>query len=490
MSANFSTTAEPPARCSITPQTRSTKRPNISDSPAITPLDSVKPARQSRGRLLQVLGVWFGIAAAVGNTIAAGVVRAPGDIAQWLPRPIPFFAVWVVGGLYALFGASSLAELSAAIPRSGGQYNFSRRAIGDYAGFIVGWSDWLSCAGTLALVGIVIGEYSGALFPVLAGRVKFIASTVIILFAILQARGVKWGSAAQMLTAALKTVALIVLIAACFLVGGHARAAAASSAPAAPALATGWPLVVAFFLALQAVFYTVDGWDGVIYFGEEVRDPGKDIPRAIFSSVFSIMGIYLLLNAAVLYVLPMSEIAGNIFSLGTAAERVFGRYGDPIIRSIMVISLLSCINAMQLFGSRVLHTMSCDGLFFRRVAAVNKGGTPALALLLTTIAGVLFALGSFERLIAMLSFFFVANYTLSYASLFILRRKEPSLARPYRAWGYPWTTAIALLASVGFLVGSMATDRDNAPWALAMLVLSYPVYRILKWGSARKGAAT
>ena len=123
----------------------------------------------SRGKLLQVLGMWFGIAAAVGNTIAAGIVRHPGDIAKMLPNPWFFFGVWVIGGLYALFGASSMAELGAAIPRSGGQYNFSRRAIGDYAGFIVGWSDWLSSCGTLAAVAIVIGEYSGKLFRALGG---------------------------------------------------------------------------------------------------------------------------------------------------------------------------------------------------------------------------------------------------------------------------------------------------------------------------------
>ena len=126
---------------------------------------------RSRGGLLKILGMWFGIAAAVGNTIAAGIVRAPGDIAQWLPNIYLFFGVWVVGGLYALVGASSMAELGAAIPRSGGQYNFSRRAIGDYAGFIVGWSDWLSSCGTSAVVAIVVAEYSGALFAPLAAKV-------------------------------------------------------------------------------------------------------------------------------------------------------------------------------------------------------------------------------------------------------------------------------------------------------------------------------
>lgn len=448
--------------------------------------DPAGPAKVSRGKLLQVLGMWFGIAAAVGNTIAAGIVRTPGDIAQILPNPFFFLGVWVIGGLYALFGASSLAELGAAIPRSGGQYNFSRRAIGDYAGFIVGWSDWLSSCGTLAAVAIVIGEYSAKLVTALAGTEKTIAVSVIVGFGILQWRGVRWGSRAQLLTAAMKTAAFVILVIACFVFGGSAhRASFVADTVTKLTLPRGWPLAVAVMLGLQAVFYTIDGWDGVIYFGEEVRNPGKDVPRAIFGSVFSIMGIYLLLNAAVLYVLPMSQIAGNNFSLGTAAERIFGRYGDPIIRSIMVISLLSCINAVQLFCSRILYAMSADGLFFRAVSRVNKGGTPELALLLSTIAGVLFVLGSFERVIAMLSFFFVADYTLSYTSLFVLRKKEPDMPRPYRAWGYPWTTGIALIGSVLFLVGSILTDRENAPLALGMLVLSYPVFRILKWVSAR-----
>src|SRR5437763_10054258 len=125
-----------------------------------------------RGRLLQVLGMWFGMAAAVGNTIAAGIVRTPGDVAKLLPNAWMFLGVWVLGGLYAFSGASSMAELGAAIPRSGGQYKFSLRALGDYAGFIVGWSDWLSTCGTAAAVGIVIAEYSGHLFPVLAGNTK------------------------------------------------------------------------------------------------------------------------------------------------------------------------------------------------------------------------------------------------------------------------------------------------------------------------------
>jgi APA family basic amino acid/polyamine antiporter len=440
--------------------------------------------------------MWFGMAAAFGNTIGAGILRTPGDVAKLLPHAWMFLSVWLLGGLYALSGASSMAELGAAIPRSGGQYNFSRRALGDYAGFIVGWSDWLSTCGTAAAVSIVIADYSGHLFPILAGTKKMEIGAIAIIcgFGVLQWRGIRWGSGTQLASATMKAAAFLTLVIACFFLGGPAHKAAIESGPSALAMASGWSLVIAFMLGLQAVIYTVDGWDGIIYFGAEVRNPGRDIPSAIFGSVFSIMGIYLLLNLVPLYVLPMKEIAGNDFVLGSVAGSVFGSLGDPIIRSIMVVSMLSCMNANQLFCTRTLYTMSCDGLFFRRATQVNAGGTPTVSLLLSTIVGVLFVLisflnaNAFQRIIAMLSFFFVANYTLSYFSLFTLRKREPQMDRPYLAWGYPWTTGIALAASVLFLIGSIVTDQKNAPLALGMLVLSYPVFRTLKWASNRESA--
>jgi basic amino acid/polyamine antiporter, APA family len=449
---------------------------HILNPPATAPLTTTL----SSGKLLQVLGVWFGIAAAIGNSIGSGIIRTPGEIARLLPNPWLFLGVWVLGGAYALLGASSLAELGAAIPRSGGQYNFAHRAIGEYAGFIVGWSDWLSTCGTAAVVAIVVGEYSSALLAPLAGHEKIIAVAVLLFFAVLQWGGVKRGSGAQLLTAIMKTVAFLILVLACFLLGGPSHHAAVQEAAHTSTLPRGWLLAVALVLGMQSVIFTIDGWDGVIYFGAEVKDPGRDVPRAIFGSVISVMAIYLLLNAAVLYVLPLREISGNIFPLGAAANAIFGRYGDVVIRSIMIISMLSCINANQMFCTRIIYAMSVDRLFFRMASRVNQGGTPVPALLLSTIVGIVFVLGSFERVIAMLSFFFVANYTLSYASLFLLRKREPAMPRPYRAWGYPWTTGVALVASVIFLVGSIASDRDNAPLALAMLLLSYPIFWIMK----------
>ncbi len=451
--------------------------------------------RRDRGKLLQILGVGFGIAVAVGNAISAGIVRTPGDIAARLPNHWLFFSVWFLGAFYALVSAFQLAELGSAIPKSGGQYNFSRRALGDYAGFIVGWSDWLSTCGTTGAVGIVVGEYMAHIFPALDGamHIKITAVSAIVIFALLQWRSISMGSKVQNFTTVLKGLVFFVMVIACFTMGGHVRHAA-EVAPLAQSAApvvipVGAALIAALLFGIQATIYTYDGWDGVIYFGDEIKNPGYLVPRAIFASLFSIVAIYLLINVAVLYVLPMSEIAGNNFSLGLAAQRVFGPHGDTVFRSIMVLALFSSLNALHLMGARVIYAMSRDGLFFRSVSRVNKGGTPTLGLLLSALVGVAFAVFSFERVIAMLAFFFVTNYLLSFTSMFLLRLREPGLPRPYRAWGYPWTTALALLGSIGFLIEAIREDRTNSIFVLIALACSYPVYRILKLVSSKEAPA-
>jgi basic amino acid/polyamine antiporter, APA family len=449
--------------------------------------------RKEKGTLLQVLGVGFGIAVAVGNTISAGIVRTPGDIAAHLPNHWLFFSVWFGGALYALVSAFQLAELGSAIPKSGGQYNFSRRAIGDFAGFIVGWSDWLSTCGTTGAVGIVIGEYMARLFPAFDGafRIKITAVSVITIFALLQWKSISMGSKVQNFTTVVKSLAFFAIVIACFVFGGRLHHAAESAATfaqtSAPiAIPAGAALITALLFGIQATIYTYDGWDGVIYFGDEIKNPVFLVPRAIFASLFSVVAIYLLVNAAVLYVLPMHEIAGNNFSLGLAAERVFGHHGDFIFRSIMILALFSSINALHLMGARVIYAMSRDGLFFKTVSRINKGGTPTVGLLLSAIVGVAFAIFSFERVIAMLAFFFVTNYLLSFLSLFLLRRREPDLARPYRAWGYPYTTALALVGSVGFLIEAIREDPTNSYLTLIALACAYPAYRVLKSVSSKE----
>ena len=432
----------------------------------------------SRG-LLPILGLGFGLAVTVGNAIGAGILRAPGEVAGHLPVVWLYIAAWVVGGLYALLGALQLAELGAMIPRSGGQYVFSRYALGEYPGFIVGWSDWISTAGTAAAVSIVIGEFSVALFPQLGASAVAIATTVVVIFAIAQWRGIRWGSAIQNVTSLLKALAFVALAIAAFAFAVGSGPASAQVAPAAPA---GMALVAAFVLSLQAVIYTYDGWSAISYFCEEVENPGRDIPRSMIGGVLSVIAIYLLVNLALLAVLPIATLAGQTFAAGTVAGVIFGVWGDPVFRTLTIVSMLSALNSNHLMASRVLFAMSRDGLVTRKVAIVNEGGTPTMALLASAIVAVIFVLfgRTFERVITVLAFFFVANYTLSFLSVFVLRKREPEKPRPYRAWGYPWTTALALVGSIAFLIGAIASDRANSLIALAVLAASYPAFRAMK----------
>ncbi|HXG58077.1 MAG TPA: APC family permease [Thermoanaerobaculia bacterium] len=428
-------------------------------------------------KLLAVLGVTFGLAVTVGNTIGAGILRTPGTVAELLPTFWLFIAVWIAGGAYALLGANALAELGAMIPRSGGQYVFVQRGLGDYAGFIVGWSDWLSTCGTTAAVALVVGEYATVLAPQL-GSPTATALFVIAALTIVQWFGTRAGSAAQTAASVAKALALLVLIAACFFLGGR-NPAARTLEP----LAEG-SLVIAFLLALQSVIYTYDGWSAMIYFSGEVKRPGRDIARSMFGGVLLVIAIYLLLNVAFLRVVPLATIAGDPFAASVVATHLFGYRGDAILRILMVVSLVSAVNSNVLMAPRVLFAMSGDGLFWRGASEVNRGGTPDVALLISSLlAGVFVATGTFEAVVARLAFFFVANYALSFTTLFVLRRREPDTPRPFRAWGHPFTTGLALAASVAFLLGAAASDPANSLVAIVLLALTVPLFLLVRFSN-------
>lgn len=428
----------------------------------------------SRRPLLAVLGVTFGLAVTIGNIIGAGILRTPGSIAHELPSFWPFLSVWIIGGVYALLGTNSVAELGTMVPRSGGQYVFVRHALGDYAGFVVGWSDWISTCGTTAAVSIVVGEYAIVLFPQLRA-VQAIALTMVIALTLVQWLGTRWAGGVQNATSALKAIVLLLLIGACFWLGGR-NPAAVSFEPDREG-----SLLVAFIVSLQAVIYTYDGWTAVIYFSEEVKEAGRNIPRSMFGGVLAVIAVYLLINVAFLRVVPLGSIAGQKLAAATVAQHLFGPNGDLIIRVVMIVALISAVSSNVLMAPRVIFAMANDRLFWRAAREVNAGGTPDVALLISSIlAGLFIVTGTFENVIAKLAFFFVANYTLSFASVFVLRAREPDAPRPYRAWGHPWTTGLALLASIAFLIGAVIGDMTNSLWSLGILLASFPVYLLIR----------
>jgi basic amino acid/polyamine antiporter, APA family len=385
--------------------------------------------------------------------------------------------VWVFGGINALLGATVFAELGAMIPLSGGPYPFAQRALGNYAGFLVGYTQWaLDCASDAALL-LLVGEYSYVLMPTLGGHAVAVAFVTLVALTALNWHGVREGSRFQVITTVAKTLAFAALIGAAFLMP-HAVQASES-----PALATphGVALIAALMLAMQGVVFTYDSYYVPIFFGEELRNPAREIPRAIFRGLALVIPMYLLLNAAFLVALPMAKMAHESFVGGAVAEVLFGAHGDQIVRIIVIISVLGTINAGVLMTARILLAMGRDGLFAHQATRVNAGGTPTVALLLSSIVTAAFLVsGTFGAVLGVIALLLAVNYLLMFISLVVLRRNEPHTPRPYRAWGYPYTTCAAILIGVVFIVGIALSDPRNSAVGLAILLASYPVYRVTR----------
>lgn len=439
--------------------------------------------RPVSGGLLRVLGVAFGLAVLVGNTIGMGILRTPGEVAARLPSVPLFMAAWIAGAVYALLGALTVAELAAMRPRSGGLYPLVHDVLGEYPGFIVGWTDWLATCGSAAAVAMVFGEYTGTLVPGTAGREGAVASLVIIAFAALQWRGIRIGDATQQLTSLLKSIALIGLA----VVALVTTIDSARSAPVASvSIPAGLAFAGAIIIALQSAIYTYDGWTGPIYFGEELRDPARDIPRTMIGGVLLVLAIYLALNAAFLRVVPIQDMAGDPFVAATAALRLFGPASDVAIRVVMLLSLIASINALLLMACRVPFAMSRDRLLPVVLQRVNRGGTPAPALVTSTlVALVCIATNTFNTLLAVLAFLFVANYALVFTAFFVSRHRAPNAERPFRVPGYPFVPGCALAGSLAFMAGAVLGDRTNSMLAFAVLAISWPIYRMTRPRAAR-----
>jgi APA family basic amino acid/polyamine antiporter len=350
---------------------------------------------------------------------------------------------------------------------------YARRALGEYAGFVVGWSDWIAQCAALAFLATALGEYVGTLFPALAGAHRVLAISTLGFFALLQWSGLRSSSRVQEATSLAKGLAFLAFVAICFYAAPH-------GAQSSDAVRHGLRFVP-FVLALQAVIVTYDGWYSAIYFTEEDRDPARNLPRSAFGGVLATLVLYLLVNLALLRVLSVPEIAASSLPAADAASRIFGARGGEVITALSLVSLLSIVNAVMLLATRIVFAMSRDRLFFSAASSVNPRGTPGFALLFTAVfAAVLVASGTFERLVAIAAFFFVAVYVSGFVSLFVLRRREPQLPRPFRAWGYPFTPGVALLGSLLFLVGNGVSAPENTAYALLLIAFSYPLYRWLR----------
>jgi APA family basic amino acid/polyamine antiporter len=436
-----------------------------------------------QNELLKILGVGFGIAVTIGGTIGTGILRTPGTIAAELGNPVLIMSVWVAVGIYAFLGVLCAIELGLSVPKAGSWYVYSQRAFGDYVGFLTGTTTWLGTVASLGFGAYTISEYVVILIPGLAGFVPFMAIAILITLTAFHLIGTKAGGNSQEILAFIKAIGLLVFVMICFVYGKETSEVAVSEQVHSLAKGSIW---IGLIAALQGVFYTFDGWHTAAYFTEENTNAQKDMPRAMITGVLSIIVIYLLVNLAILYVLPIEELQGSKLAAADAMAYIFGEKSGKIITIFLLVSILGIMNVQVMMTPRTLFSMSRDGLFFKQASRVNSGGSPSFALIITCFLSVsLIFIGkeTSSRLLDVATFYFVFAYSLGFASLLMLRKKEPELVRPFKVPFYPYLPWLMLILSVCFLIGSVVSDSQNSIYALVVLVLTYPVYRLIKFKS-------
>jgi APA family basic amino acid/polyamine antiporter len=437
-------------------------------------LSDPAPTATQPGKLLSVLGVAFGLAGSVGGTIGAGILRTPGLVAAQLHTPSLVLLAWLAGGLYALLGAICIAELAASLPRAGGWYVYAEQAFGRRAGWLVGWTDWLAHCIGLAWVATTVGELLAEWIPANTAATwqgRALALLVLALFSAVQLLGVRAGGASQELLSLVKAVAFLGLAAASFVLPPVVPAVSTAADPA-ELLQQGPAMAIGAVLALQAVITTFDGWASPVYFAEEFSDPSRDLPRSLIGGVLAVLALYLLINAALLHVLPMAVLSEANLPAADAARSVLGQPGGQVISAVALISLLGLINTVVMAAPRILFGLSRDQLMPSALSGVNQGGTPTAALVLTSgCAALLVLMGSFDHLLGMGAFLYVGLPLSGIAAQLWLRHQQTKLPRPFLSWGYPLTPLLVGAGSLTFLIGAMVSDTADSLLALALVCL-------------------
>jgi APA family basic amino acid/polyamine antiporter len=322
-----------------------------------------------------------------------------------------------------------------------------------------------------------MSEYMSLLIPSLAGYEAYVAAFILLVLTGIHWIGLALASNFQNVMSFLKAVGLFTFVAVCYIYGNEISTADARLTTS-KIIQTG-SFIGPLIFSLQAIFYTYDGWHTAAYFTEEDENPTKNLPKSMIGGVLLIIIIYLLCNLAILYILPMNELANSKLAAADAIRLIFGEGSGKIVTIFLMVSILGIVNAQMLFNPRVLYSMSRDGLFINAGTYVNKGGTPALAMPITaTVAIVLILAGkeACEKLSDIATFFFVLGYASGFASLLALRKKEPLLPRPWKVPAYPFLPIVMLIISLAFLVSAIVQDISSSQYALLFLVISYPVF--------------
>ncbi|HVS76493.1 MAG TPA: amino acid permease [Steroidobacteraceae bacterium] len=433
------------------------------------------------------LGTWGATAVVVGVTIGSGIFRVPATVAAQLHAPGPAMLCWLLGGLVTLCGALSVAELGAALPRSGGIFAYLLECYGPLPAFLYGWAALMVVTpAALGATSTIFAEYLGYFLPVSAAQVHYVAALTIALMGVINYVGLRRAAAVMNITTAAKFVAVVVLGLLAFTA---ARAPAAPPLPAASAHGAGLSLIAS---ALIPVLWTYDGWSNLTSVGGEISRPQTTLPLGLVLGTACVVLVYVLLNLGFWHALSASEMAASPLVAATAAARIpsIGSAGAALIATLVLVSTFSGLNGSMMTDPRIIYGMADRGLFFRPVARVSpRFRSPSVAIGLSAALGCVYVL---ENDFAQLADRFVLGvwpfYALSVAGVFVLRRKRPDLPRPYRAWGYPLVPALFLLASLAMIGNALVTDPRDTGLTLLIIALGLPAYAVWKRLERRRRA--
>jgi APA family basic amino acid/polyamine antiporter len=435
-------------------------------------------------RLPRRLGLMSAVAVLVGSTIGSGIFRVPASVAGRITEPGPFLLAWALGGAIVLCGALTYAELAAALPRSGGVFAYILEAFGPLPAFLFGWSTLAVIrASALGAISTIFAEYLGYFVPLTAVQVQYVAAGAIILVGLVNYFGVNFAAVLVNLSTVVKYGALVALAGLAYFIG---EGTTANFTP----VWTGGVQVSVMGTALIAIMWTYDGWADLAYLGGEVKDPARNLPRALLLGTVAIIAIYLVVNVAYLYLVPLPEMAGSALIAATAAERIplfGGGGGGGVIAGVVMISTFSALLGSMMTGPRVFFAMADRGLFFTAIARVSpRYKSPSVAILLATTLGVVYVLlNDFQQLAEKFILGIWPFYALAVGAVFVLRKKQPDLVRPYRTWGYPVVPLLFMGASVGIILNALWTDPINTGITFGIILVGVPVYFV--WRAMTRG---
>ena len=437
------------------------------------------------------LGLWGAVSIVIGTVIGSGIFLVPKTMVLRTGSPEMVFAVWIFGGLLTLAGALTYAELAGMYDKSGGEYVYLREAYGPMFGFLYGWTQmWVAKAGSIATLATAFFYYLANFQPNLqtvfthlpiplgpnwgpleVSYGQLLAMAVIMGLAVVNYFGVKIGGGVQVAITILKVALIAVII----VVGLGSPQGSASNLTTSISVTGG---VAAFFAALVAALWAYDGWNNVTMVAGEIRNPERNLPKALTFGTLAVVIIYLLTNLAYFYVLSAQDVSTSDRVAATMMDRILGAPGAAAVSIAAMISIFAALNGSILSGSRVPFAMAVDGLFFKKVATIHPNyHTPSVSILVLSLWSALLVLsGRYEQLFTYVIFASWILYAMATASVIVLRRKRPDLPRPYKTIGYPIVPILFVLVAGALILSTLADSPRESILGLGLIFAGLPFY--------------